>query len=206
MANTEDMRYVRTEEAIRSAFMEIVAETPVASVTASALCRRAGISRNAFYLHHSSVAALYHTLVGELVDDLRAESIASAKRLSDTGNVDIALPRAIVGTFAKREKLLRALFPADDGSLVKQLAEGLEDAYVEAAILVGQRGASFEHRMNCAFASWAHVGLVSRWIAETDRPLAEALPLFESLQAGLSESATRFLTGRECDARCAQAT
>ncbi|MBP3866605.1 MAG: TetR family transcriptional regulator [Eggerthellaceae bacterium] len=194
MANIEDLRYIRTEEAIRAAFMELVAETPVSSLTASALCRRAGISRNAFYLHHSSVASLYRALVDELVDDLRAESIASAQRLTATGNVDAALPRAIVGAFSKHEGMLRALLPADDGSLAKQLAMELEDAYVDAAALLSQRGSSFEHRMNCAFASWAHVGLVTRWIAETKRPLIEALPMFESLQAGLSESATRFLT------------
>ena len=193
MANIEDLRYIRTEEAIRAAFMELVAETPVSSLTASALCRRAGISRNAFYLHHSSGASLYRALVDELVDDLRAESIASAQRLTATGNVDAALPRAIVGAFSKHEGTLRALLPADDGSLAKQLAMELEDAYVDAAALLSQRGSSFEHRMNCAFASWAHVGLVTRWIAETERPLIEALPMFESLQAGLSESATRFL-------------
>lgn len=194
MANTEDMRYIRTEEAIRSAFMDLVANSPVTSVTASALCRQAHISRNAFYLHHSSIATLYHTLVEEIVDDVRIESIASAKRLLASGDVDTSLPRAIMSVFAKHEQLLRALLPADDGSLAKQLAEGLEGAYVEAAILLDQRGASFEHRMNCAFASWAHIGLVTRWIAETDRPLVEALPIFESMQAGLSESTTRFLT------------
>ena len=53
---------------------------PVGSVTAIAVCRRAGISRNAFYLHHASVSALYAALVGELVESIRIESLASAER------------------------------------------------------------------------------------------------------------------------------
>ena len=193
MANTEDMRFVRTERAIRNAFMDLVASTPAASVTASELCRHAGISRNAFYLHHANVSALYNTLVSELVEDVRVEGIASAKRMSATGDVDHSLACAIVDAFAKHEKLLRALLPADDGTLAKQLAEGLESAYVEAALLVGQRGGPFGHRLNCAFAAWAHVGMMVRWIAETDRPITDAQEAFAALQNGLSESATRYL-------------
>ena len=59
MANKEDLRCVRAERAIRSAFMELVSEVPVASVTVSAICRHAAISRNAFYLHHAGVMELY---------------------------------------------------------------------------------------------------------------------------------------------------
>ncbi len=79
-------------------------------------------------------------------------------------------------------------------SLTKCLAEGLQNAYVNAALQLGKNAGGFEHRMNCAFAAWAHVGLVASWIAETDRPLAEALPLFQELQAGLSATATKLLT------------
>lgn len=197
MANTDDLRYVRTEDAIRSAFMELVAEAPVSSITASALCRKAGISRNAFYLHHASVAELYAVLVGELVDDVRTESIESAGRISATGNPDEALAPAIVSALARHERLLRVLLPADDGSLAKCLAEGLETAYVDAALLVDQRGGNFQYRVSCAFAAWAHVGLITRWIADTDRPLAEAKPLFVSLQTYLTEYATNYLFSEE---------
>jgi len=192
MANTDDLRYVRTERAIRAAFMELVREQPVNTVTASGICRAAGISRNAFYLHYASIADLYAALVGELVDDIRTESMASARRRSALG-ADDTLSAAIVEAFGRHEGLLRALLPSDNGSLAKYLAEGIEDAYVEAGLLYGEHGGSLEHRARCAFAAWAHVGMVSRWIDRTEKPISDALELFKEMQRGLSEVAAKHL-------------
>lgn len=192
MANTDDLRYVRTEAAIRSAFMELVSEGPVASVTASAVCRRAGISRNAFYLHHSSVSSLYAAMVEELLDGIRVESIASAGRRAQTGDDD-TLDASIVNVLAQHEDLLRALLPSDDGSLAKCLAEGMESAFVEAALRFGGHGDSLEHRLRCAFSAWGLIGLVQRWVVDTERPLMEMLPHFHELHASAVAASARYL-------------
>lgn len=195
MANVEDLRYIRTEKAIRSAFMELVAEKPVNSVTATDVCRRAGISRNAFYLHHASIAGLYAELVGELVESIRAESLASADRRTASGGKD-DFEAAIVGVLAQYEPVLRALLPSDDGSLVEQLAEGVENAFVEAALRLGEHGGSFDQRLNCAFSAWALVGFVRRWIAETDHPLADGMSHFRKLHANTSAISVEYLMGK----------
>ena len=192
MANTQDLRYVRTEAAIRNAFMALVAKGPVASVTASAVCKRAGISRNAFYLHHSSVAALYAALIGELVNGIRAESIASADRRIGSGGQD-DFEGAIIGALAMHEDVLRALLPSDDGSLVRCLADGIEEAFVEAALRFGEHGGSFEHRLRCAYSAWALVGFVQRWITGSDWPLTEGMSRFRELHASASESGAKYL-------------
>jgi AcrR family transcriptional regulator len=100
MPNVDDLRYVRTETAIRETFMDLMGEKPVSAITASELCRRAGISRNAFYLHYASVPALYAILVNELVSDIRAEGLASVERRSATGRDD-ELNAAIVGALTQ---------------------------------------------------------------------------------------------------------
>ncbi len=195
MANTEDLRYVRTETAIRSAFMELVAEGPVASVTASAVCRRAGISRNAFYLHHASVDALYAALVGELVGAIRDESLASAGRRIDSCGQD-DFEAAMVCALAEHEDVLRALLHSDDGNLARCLADGIEAAFVEAALRFGDHGGSFEHRLRCAYAAWALVGFARRWVTATDHPLADSLPRLRELQAGVSSTSAAYLLGK----------
>lgn len=194
MPNTDDMRYVRTEQAIRSAFMELVAKQPAASLTVTSLCRRAGISRNAFYLHYPSVSGLYGTLVGELVDDIRTESIASAERSAEHGS-DGLLAEAIVEALSRHEDVLRALLPSDEGPLAKCLAEGIEGAFVEAALRFGEHGDSLEHRIRCAYTAGALMGMVSRWIAGTDLPLTGLLPHFKQLSAATIEASTAFLLG-----------
>ena len=196
MANTGDLRYVRTEGLIRSIFMELASGGTVSSVTVSAICRRAGISRNAFYLHHRSVDELYAGLVGELVDDVRTESVASAQRRATTG-VDDAFCEAIIASLDRHEELLRALLPADDGSLAKCLAQGIEDAFAEAALRFGSHGASFEHDLRCSYAAWALVGFVARWIAGTDRPIIESLDGFQELCASVVETSARYLLDGE---------
>ncbi|MBP3893340.1 MAG: hypothetical protein J6D34_04780 [Atopobiaceae bacterium] len=178
--------------------MKSVAEMPVSSVTVSAICRDASISRNAFYLHHGSVLELYATLIGELVDDVRAECLASAERRSLTG-ADDEFYGAIIGSLARHERLLRALLPSDDGSLAKCLAEGLEEAFVEAALRFGEHGKSFDHRLNCAYSAWALIGLATRWIAQTDQPLTESLARFRQLHASAVDVSVRYLMGEPND-------
>lgn len=182
MANTEDLRYVRTEHAIRTAFMELVSTGASPSPTVSAVCRRAGISRNAFYLHHANVDALYATLVSELVEAVRAESLASARRCVESGKED-ELEDSVISGLADHEDVLRALIPSDDGSLVKRLADGIEAAFIESSLLFGEHGGSLEHRLGCAYSAWALVGFAQRWIADTKRPLTDGKARFRELHA-----------------------
>lgn len=197
MANTDDLRYVRTETTIRDAFMELVSEQPVDTITASAVCRRAGISRNAFYLHHSGVAALYAAMFDELLEDVKTECLASSARVVSTGNADKSFSSAVLGALAKHEKMLRALLPADDGTLAARLAEGVENAYAESSFVFGERGDSWEYRLWGSFGAWAYVGVVRRWVLGCNRPLSDFLPQFETMQSGLIEASTRFLTGKD---------
>ena len=91
--------------------------------------------------------------------------------------------------------MLRALLPNDDGSLAKRLAEGVEEAFVDAALMFGEHGGSLAHRLRCAYAAWAIVGLVSRWMASTASPIADALPRLKEMQASGIEASASFLMG-----------
>ena len=197
MANTDDPRFVRTEAAMREVFMELVAEEPVESITASEVCRRAGISRNAFYLHHSGVAALYAAMVDDLLEDMRMACIASAERVAASGELDEELVPSGIAVLERHEELLRALLPPDDGSLAKRLADGIADAYVEAALVLDERGGSLEHRLRCAFSAWAFLGILQRWFELTDEPISGLLPYVSDFNAGIQAGATKFLTGGE---------
>lgn len=195
MANDKDPRYARTEAAIRSAFLELVREVPVASVTASDVCRRADISRNAFYLHHSGVSALYVAMVDELLADVREACLAFAKRVFASGNLDEGLMSLVLSALVRHEGLLRALLPSDDGAIAKRLADGMADAYVEASLTLSGQGDSLEHRLRCTFSAWALMGFMQRWLSLTDRPIPEMLPYLAEFHVGVQADAVRYLTG-----------
>ena len=66
--NEGDPRAMATRAALRRAFLELKAEVPLGSMTVSEICRRAGVSRGAFYLHYGSV--------DELLDDVLDEALS----------------------------------------------------------------------------------------------------------------------------------
>lgn len=195
MANDKDPRYIRTEAAIRFAFLELVREASVASVTASDVCRWAGISRNAFYLHHSGVAALYVAMVDELLADVRSACLAFVEKVSASGNLDEGFISSVLSALVRHEGLLRALLPSDDGAIAKRLADGMADAYVEASLVLSEQGDSLEHRLRCTFSAWALMGFMQRWLSLTDRPISEMLPYLSEFHAGVQVDAMRYLTG-----------
>ena len=50
-----DLRILKTEEAIKKAFKEMLLEMPYEKITIKELCQRAVINRKTFYLHYNSI-------------------------------------------------------------------------------------------------------------------------------------------------------
>lgn len=63
-----DLRIVKTRNAIRSAFKEMVCEMDETEITVKDLAERAQIHRKTFYLHYSSIEALYGDVLQELAN------------------------------------------------------------------------------------------------------------------------------------------
>lgn len=194
MANKEDFRYKATEDAIVKAFMELAEGKRACEVPVSELCKRAGISRNAFYLHYSGMADLCHTLVDGLMSEIERECLASTEKVLTTNGFDENLPSAILDAFEVHEELLRVLMSADNGETSCYLASALERVYADAANAFGEPFETREHRLICAFAAWAHVGFIKKWFAETDQPLSEARPCFVELESHIMDPHFHLLT------------
>ena len=195
MPKTEDLRYLRTEVAIRETFLRLLAELPLEKVSVKRLCDEAGISRNAFYLHYENTAALYHALMGDLAGEVRTECLASLDRLAATGSVDMELPRAIISVLAEREGLLRTLLTNDDGTLPTRLAEEIEAIGVDAAAGVYEQARDMTYGLYAAYTSWGPIGMVVRWLRSTDEPLTGLLDAFDDMHRGPAEVMTQYLVG-----------
>lgn len=193
MANKDDIRYQSTERAIRTANLDLAKESDLEQISATKLCEAAHISRNAFYQHYANVAELYSTLIDEVVLDIQAQCLESAERVLSSGSFDTRLTATIIDALSSHEKLLRTVLPTDAGTLSCRLANGITDAYIEAALRFGEHGASIEHKLSCSFAAWGLIGLLRRWILNTKRPITEALPYFEAEQYAISNKATDYL-------------
>lgn len=65
-----DLRIVNTKKALHRALLALLKTTALETINVSALCREAGVSRGAFYLHYKDVGSLFDEHVQHLLQDL----------------------------------------------------------------------------------------------------------------------------------------
>lgn len=63
-----DLRVQKTRSAIKNAFKEMVCEMDANQITVKELAERAQIHRKTFYLHYSSIEALFEDMISELAN------------------------------------------------------------------------------------------------------------------------------------------
>lgn len=63
-----DTRYQKTETLLRSALLTLLKTKPIGQVTTTELCEAADISRNTFYAHYDSPAALLESIENEFIE------------------------------------------------------------------------------------------------------------------------------------------
>lgn len=63
-----DLRVLKTREAIKNTFKEMICEMPAEKITIKELTDRARIHRKTFYLHYTSIEALYQDMMSEIAE------------------------------------------------------------------------------------------------------------------------------------------
>ena len=62
---SQDPRFLRSQERLRAAVLELAAGRSAESITVAELCRAAGVTRDTFYRHAESPVALLVAALGE---------------------------------------------------------------------------------------------------------------------------------------------
>ena len=66
----QDARVRYTKMVIKSSLMELMQAKPVAKITVTEICERAGINRATFYAHYNDPTDLLQSIERELIDDI----------------------------------------------------------------------------------------------------------------------------------------
>lgn len=64
----QDLRVIKTRKAIKNAFKEMVMEMDASKITVKELSERAQIHRKTFYLHYTTIEALYEDVLKEVAE------------------------------------------------------------------------------------------------------------------------------------------
>ena len=71
--NRNDLRFIKTEDLIRKAFLACAAENDFENIRIKDICNHARISRNAFYAHYADKYELLDKIIIDLEDSLKAD-------------------------------------------------------------------------------------------------------------------------------------
>lgn len=65
--NCNDLRYIKTEDNLKSAFLKLLENHPLEEISITALCAKARCSRNAFYQHYQTKYDLFHSIMNDML-------------------------------------------------------------------------------------------------------------------------------------------
>jgi len=164
-----DPRFARSQRSLRAAALELAAHAPVQSISVTAVCRAAGVTRDTFYRHAASPVELVAATLGE---DL-AEAIGRHAPLSGL-EAFRAAERALLQHVADNAAVYRgALAPR----LLAPLRATLEDTIASTLrVHLDQHPQSVPVGVDpvdggaldivTAYASSGTVGALERWLAD----------------------------------------
>lgn len=80
--NENDLRVVKTKRALHEALLAMLKTKTLESISVSALCAKAGVTRGTFYLHYKDVGALFDEHLSSLLRDLEESYLEPFRHVS----------------------------------------------------------------------------------------------------------------------------
>lgn len=171
-----DARSRRSRESLRQAVLALASRTPIADVTASAICTEAGVTRDTFYRHADNPIDL-------LADALSAEIAETMEMLPSAAAIGEG-ERALLEHVARRADVYRgAMHPLLAaplrGNLERSISSGLVlwaelHPHIVPEIFADDPAAM---RLAVAYAAAGTVGAIEEWLRSGDRDVERAVRL-----------------------------
>lgn len=171
-----DMRILRTRQAIRKAFTDMICEMDYEQITIKELTQRAGINRKTFYLHYDSLDDLLKEMQTQMSEDFRNR----IKDLKPPYDMD---------------KITRAFFLSMEefGELGERLACSGEYNYINSQMVNANMRYTWKeendkaedpYRQNIvmAYVSQSSLAIYRQWVSDGKKiPLEEIIQLASTL-------------------------
>ena len=124
-----DKRIIKTKNAIRTAFKELVQTKDMADISISELTERAGVTRSTFYMYYDSVGAVRNDIEDVILSHI--EKIMSEANLVQSMLNPYPLLYAITNEINKYDEYNRYILSSNNsGELLDKLKKMIIDAFV----------------------------------------------------------------------------
>lgn len=167
----QDLRFIKIEESLRQAILELLQEKPFAKITVTDICKRAHCSRNAFYLHYESKEGLYDAIILDIVLDIEKSCLPVVENLSDIGITESeAYITNILIAVEKHRTILKNLLENEQVNFARTFKKIMIDSMIT-------HSKTFNQETNKDYIYYFAGGIssfIDYWILETDYSLEEA--------------------------------
>ena len=116
-----DLRVRLTRRLLTDAFFELRKEKPLAKITVSELCAKAGVGRGTLYAHFRDSFDLNETLEAQLLRSL-VETLENSLERAETGSPR-KICRVIFKLLEENEEVCRLIFSSEHGASETQFVE-----------------------------------------------------------------------------------
>lgn len=168
----QDARVRYTKMVLKQSLFELMRSKPVAKITVTEICERAGLNRATFYAHYTDPTDLLHSIERELIDDVTCKVTPA---LAARG---VNLREALISIFeyvrANAEACRILLSDSADTGFQSQIVRVVERQYIEywRAASIGSR---YDAEYVYTFIALGSVGVIRKWLDEGMKKPAEDL-------------------------------
>ncbi|MDL2218953.1 TetR/AcrR family transcriptional regulator [Ruminococcaceae bacterium OttesenSCG-928-O06] len=163
-APREDQRVRLTKTLLQNAFLELLTEKPVQSVTVKELCQRAGVNRGTFYLHYKDVYDLLEKMEDALLRDLDELLQSNPVIVYNTPEeAGAGFTNAIFGFFEKNREMC-AILLGDNGDkkFVAGIIERAKEKSVREYLAFYPTASRQDAEIFYYFIAWGFIGLLQQ--------------------------------------------
>ncbi|ARQ07380.1 Putative HTH-type transcriptional regulator YvdT [Macrococcoides canis] len=165
-----DKRFERSEKLIRKSFIELLSNKSHQKISVSDICRKAGCSRNTFYLHYDSKDHLIAEIMDEIIQSIEESCRPVVKDFNSIGITESKIfTDQILKAVNEQRSFIKVLINQQHWNFSKRLSEVMLASNIKEAEAINQQY-NFPHLI---YFTNGVVGYINYWL-QTDLSLDEA--------------------------------
>lgn len=168
MANSTDLRVVKTKRAIRNAFVNLLSEKDFSEITVTDIVSAAQVNRKTFYNHYAST----YELLNEVENEILQRMSASLTKISE--DELLAHPEIIIDHInsiinSDPELFTPLLHMQTNTALFKKLSAYLKEQTIAGSLhKVSVSAREFDYALEYVFSGI--LAVYQQWVRDKDRP------------------------------------
>lgn len=157
-----DRRVIKTKQMIKTVFLDLLAEKPIAKITVSEIAEKANIGRGTFYFHYTDVYDLYEQILDETIYDLTSFFDADYP-YNQQGSFELLFQDLLA--YITREKHIFLIYVQH--GMDNQLLNKVKDVFKEKILREEQVALdNSQERIEIYYTIHGVVGLLVDWLTE----------------------------------------